>query len=319
MTRSGQVIDTCIDCAAGRSGEILERVAAVFVERGGYRAARVGPDRIQFARTFRPTWCTVLGVVLLPVVVGIFLLLMKTTETCTAALVADHRSTRIRIAGRIDPSVREELQRSLGEFRAVTPTEMASAAPTAVAVDRLQVHDPRPSTSVEHTPLASPVPMPPAQGGVAPGGGSVSIPLPAGKPGAGAGAGAEATQGPPRGTPLTLPESAEVGWSLELADGRRIPLSGRVHLGRDPVGVDSEPTALVSLDDSTRSVSKTHLAVSIRGTDIWIADMHSTNGTFVEGPSGEARRVPPGEWTKVDTGTGVRLGQYRVVLREGRP
>lgn len=116
VSRGGVVVDHVVACPGIGSGQAADTLVGIVGGDGRYHAVRVGADRVQFARTFRPTWATVLGFCLLPVaLVGIVFFFVKTTETCTAVVEADHRGTRIRLTGRLDAAVLEQLQTSFDD------------------------------------------------------------------------------------------------------------------------------------------------------------------------------------------------------------
>ena len=110
VSRGGVVVDRVIACPGIGAGRAADSLMSVVVATGDYHAVRVASDRVQFARTFRPTWATVVGFCLLPVaLIGIVFFFVKTTETCIAVVEADHRGTRIRLSGRLESAVLNEL------------------------------------------------------------------------------------------------------------------------------------------------------------------------------------------------------------------
>jgi uncharacterized membrane protein YhaH (DUF805 family) len=136
---------------------------------------------------------------------------------------------------------------------------------------------------------------------------------------------------PPTPLPLAVPAAdSEAGahpapsvaarWALELADGRSIPVSDTVYLGRDPIADAAHPGAeLVPVDDPARSMSKTHARVGVNGAAIEVTDLHSTNGTRIEPQGAPAITAMPGVPHAVPAGSAVVLGDYVVrVRRTGR-
>ena len=109
----------------------------------------------------------------------------------------------------------------------------------------------------------------------------------------------------PRGTGL------EPSAMLHLWDGRRLTLTGTALIGRNPMARDGEPepTHRLTLDDPTRSVSKTHLQVGVDDVGVWVKDRGSTNGTVA---SWEGARIqcPAHELTRVPLGARVAFGRY---------
>lgn len=86
-------------------------------------------------------------------------------------------------------------------------------------------------------------------------------------------------------------------WQLTPHGGSPIPLTGDVViLGRKPAPDAAHPRAqLVPLDDATRTVSKTHARLEMRGDEWHIIDLHSTNGVLLPTYLGAAIEVDPGE------------------------
>lgn len=102
--------------------------------------------------------------------------------------------------------------------------------------------------------------------------------------------------------PGTMPQPPRASASSPPLSVRLIPLLGGdpivIHeptvVGRDPDNISSYQGAeRVALDDPTRSVSKTHAAIFPLLDGIWVTDLHSTNGTRVEGKDGSATQADP--------------------------
>jgi hypothetical protein len=82
---------------------------------------------------------------------------------------------------------------------------------------------------------------------------------------------------------------------LDFAGKTPVTISGSALLGRRPVAEHDEAIdQLDTIDDDTRSDSKTHLLAEWRGGAFWIIDRNSSNGTrlFSDGVSSAARLVP---------------------------
>lgn len=103
---------------------------------------------------------------------------------------------------------------------------------------------------------------------------------------------------------------------LELDDGARIQLGGRVLIGRNPTLQPGEAGTLVPIPDDTRSVSKTHVAIDVEGGTIQVVDRHSTNGTAIV-RSGKETRLVGGVPTRAEVGDTVLLGDRRAVISRG--
>ena len=101
---------------------------------------------------------------------------------------------------------------------------------------------------------------------------------------------------------------------VPLTGGAPIKLESTTVVGRDPDNISDYPgAACVSLNDVTRSISKTHAALALAPGGLWITDLHSTNGTRIE-EEGHVTVARPGESIPVPTGATIVLGSaaYRV-------
>lgn len=106
--------------------------------------------------------------------------------------------------------------------------------------------------------------------------------------------------------------AAAATWVLTLADDSTIKLQGATLLGRDPALMEPWSTAaLVAIDDTTRSVSKTHAALEPDGSGLWVHDLHSTNGVWVVVDE-DATEVAPGRRVAVPAGATIELGEYEI-------
>lgn len=99
---------------------------------------------------------------------------------------------------------------------------------------------------------------------------------------------------------------------LRLWDGRRLTLEGLALVGRNPTTRpgEAEPLHRLTLDDPTRSVSKTHVAIGVDADGVWVTDRGSTNGTVVQGADGSRVECTPDVAVRVPRGATVRLGRY---------
>lgn len=155
-------------------------------------------------------------------------------------------------------------------------------------------------------------------------------------PGAGSGPGAELAE--PPAAPVAVVDAAEraAGGRLEprspvvvvdappervvarlVADtGESVSLVRSVLVGRDPAAAPGEEVEhLLSLDDPSRTVSKTHLRIDATEHGITVTDRHSSNGTTV-GIGGVDYRLEPGEPRGVPPGATLRLGDRLVTVEE---
>ena len=109
-------------------------------------------------------------------------------------------------------------------------------------------------------------------------------------------------------------------WMLRLDDGRNVAVEGLVLLGRNPQPrVGEEDATLIKVSDDTRTVSKSHLAVGVDVTGLYVMDRGSTNGTMVTAPDGGQRPCPPGDLVDVPGGSVISFGDHWLeVHRPGR-
>lgn len=344
MAAAGKQVDDVIAAVGLGHGEVIERVVAAVAAEGDYRTVQVTADRLQFARTFRPTWAIVAGIATIWVaLLGVLFFFVSTTETCVASVESDHTGTRVRLSGKLTPAlagrIRAALQsdapvagasRSTGQPVAsafdVAPSLPAPRVPTAPPAPRLPSTLPPPlpptpaSAPLPPTlasappPSARPLPTTPPQQVVAPVAGhaapsrvTMPPPSPASSPPA---THAEQTIAVVRqsGTPATA------GPVLVLDDGRSIPVDGFVLLGRDPSGEGA-----VAVEDATRSVSKTHLRIEIAGARWSVTDLHSTNGSSITDAAGIDTPLRPGTPVEASPGDVVRFGDRSLSLSPIRP
>ena len=104
---------------------------------------------------------------------------------------------------------------------------------------------------------------------------------------------------------------------LELSDGRRITIFGKVLVGRNPAAREGETADdTISVADKSRSVSKTHLSVEITDGVVWVEDRKSMNGTVVTLPDDEQIILGGGQRVKVPVGASVAFGGASFKLLE---
>ncbi|MNN97291.1 hypothetical protein D3C81_2164340 [compost metagenome] len=72
----------------------------------------------------------------------------------------------------------------------------------------------------------------------------------------------------------------------------------------------------MSFLDETRSVSKTHLEFGVEGGELWVRDLHSTNGVvLVDGDV--SVRLEPGQRVVAPVGSRVRAGEREFTVVRG--
>ena len=164
--------------------------------------------------------------------------------------------------------------------------ECGSSTTATVASRRLPDFRPGDTTAVE--------PLTASQGGRAPG---VDV---------------EATT--PRGG-LPAQPTREPTFTLAFSTGEVIEVSGTGLVGRRPLPQPAEFfDALVTIDDRSLSVSKTHLEFGQHEGELWVNDRFSGNGTLIRRPDGAVLRCEPGRRYLVPRGSRLDLGDVSLVV-----
>ncbi|WP_168626570.1 MULTISPECIES: FHA domain-containing protein [unclassified Cryobacterium] len=97
-------------------------------------------------------------------------------------------------------------------------------------------------------------------------------------------------------------------WSIVLESGVSVTMDATTVLGRNPAANERWPDAqLLQVDDAQKTVSKTHAALELVDEELWIHDLASTNGVWVDD-----QRVEPGERMRVHPGQEVSLGRFNL-------
>lgn len=106
---------------------------------------------------------------------------------------------------------------------------------------------------------------------------------------------------------------------IALDDGQRFEIRGTTLVGRNP-RPDALETVdyLVSVNDMSRSVSKTHASFRWDGQVLWVTDRASTNGTVIAHPDGQRVTVPAGAEHPAHPGGRVELGERIVQIETPR-
>ncbi len=105
-----------------------------------------------------------------------------------------------------------------------------------------------------------------------------------------------------------------IPWALIAPNGETVDLtSSVVILGRRPGHDSAYPDAqLVPVADETRTVSKTHARLELRGDTWYVTDLDSTNGVLFATLMGTEVEAPPGE--EIEAGERFFLGDAEVRL-----
>lgn len=98
---------------------------------------------------------------------------------------------------------------------------------------------------------------------------------------------------------------------LRFSDGQELRLRGMTLVGRHPQpGPGEVITDLVTLQDSGRSVSKTHILVGMDPHGLFVTDRGSTNGTVVTLPDGHQILCGAAQTIRVPVGATVSFGDF---------
>lgn len=110
-----------------------------------------------------------------------------------------------------------------------------------------------------------------------------------------------------------------IPWVLIAPNGTPVDLtSDVVILGRRPAPDGAHPEAqLVAIVDDTRTVSKTHARLQLRGETWFVTDLDSTNGVLFATLMGTEVEAPPGE--EIEAGERFFLGDAEVRLARRQP
>ncbi|MFZ0158725.1 MAG: FHA domain-containing protein [Kineosporiaceae bacterium] len=98
--------------------------------------------------------------------------------------------------------------------------------------------------------------------------------------------------------------------TVTVDSGEESVVSRLLIIGRAPSRQPHEAhAALLTVNDPSLSVSKTHLAIEADGAGLWVVDRNSTNGTWIDEGRGALRPVPPNQRTPVPPGARVLIGE----------
>lgn len=96
---------------------------------------------------------------------------------------------------------------------------------------------------------------------------------------------------------------------LRFDDGQGHELMGSALVGRNPAAAAGETVdLLIPFADMGRSVSKTHLHLTVDSTGVWVTDRNSTNGSGITPRGGDRQRLEPGRPVLAPVGTTVHFG-----------
>lgn len=106
-------------------------------------------------------------------------------------------------------------------------------------------------------------------------------------------------------------------WRLVLPDGSNVVVDGTILIGRDAAASAKWPDAqLLSVNDTTQSVSKTHAVIQSDEQGLWVTDLNSTNGVIVTRPGGSEAEAEGDERVLVDAGCDIELGDFIIQVEK---
>ena len=99
----------------------------------------------------------------------------------------------------------------------------------------------------------------------------------------------------------------KVRWQLVGSDGAVIEIDGTIVIGRDPSSELIAGASVVSIADKERSMSKSHAALTATDDELFVEDLHSTNGVRIVRGSEEVE-IQPGARVRLRAGEKLLLG-----------
>ncbi|MGB3414288.1 MAG: hypothetical protein WBA28_06185 [Microbacteriaceae bacterium] len=107
-------------------------------------------------------------------------------------------------------------------------------------------------------------------------------------------------------------------FELVFSTGGSFEVSGAGLLGRNPLPAEDEQfEQLVLFRDPNRTVSKTHLEFGVEGTNFWVLDRNSVNGSYLLATDNEEllEECTPGQRYSVMDGGKVGIGDEHFQVR----
>ncbi len=314
MARRGMVVDEVHPVRWAAPSALNRAILDLMGTEAGYRTSSASLDRMTFTRTFRPNWAVAGAVVLGITGIGLFFLLVRSTETFTCAIDDDHAGVKLRVHGRIPASVLAEL-RKLPEARLTpAPAALPSAVPHSERSPLLggpqSPASPGPWLLGSTAGLVVPPPVAPLPLLSASLAGAAVPPQEAASGHSLVAVRAdESTRVVSRVAVSGVPAPASGQWAIHIEGIPPIEMNRRVVVGRNPAMSDDGLAQLVPVAD--QSVSKTHAEFGVDDGGPWVLDRYSTNGTRIIDLTGE-RAAAPGEREALTAGAVVRLGEVLV-------
>lgn len=102
---------------------------------------------------------------------------------------------------------------------------------------------------------------------------------------------------------------------IQLDSGERLALSSALVLGRQPSAPADAPAEVYQWPDLSRTLSKSHARLEWDGARVWVTDLGSTNGTFVQA-NGTAHPLLPFQRTPLPSPSTLELGDRSLTVRD---
>lgn len=106
-----------------------------------------------------------------------------------------------------------------------------------------------------------------------------------------------------------------ISFVLQFSTGESFDVRGSGLIGRRPLPQPHERfDHLIQINDTGRSVSKSHLEFGLHDGELWVCDRASGNGTVLLRPDGTVLPCEPGRRYLVSRGTRVEIGEQFFVV-----
>lgn len=108
-------------------------------------------------------------------------------------------------------------------------------------------------------------------------------------------------------------------YSIRFEDGKEFDITAFSVVGRKPDPTILETAQLIEIDDITKTMSKSHIALAVTPDNkLMIEDLESTNGTFIAGLGEYEEQVFNGNPVALSPNQRVRLGEvfFDVIYKE---
>jgi pSer/pThr/pTyr-binding forkhead associated (FHA) protein len=111
------------------------------------------------------------------------------------------------------------------------------------------------------------------------------------------------------------PRHSAPGWRLEVPGNGSVVVDSALFVGRNPAATEGFPDAAVlAVDDADKTLSKTHALFEADAGELWVTDLHSTNGVIIALPDDSENLLEGGVRTSVPDGATVVLGSVPITV-----